>query len=410
MIHPDTQRLSTTPWFTWHSTECEQHVAKYGDRDYSEYLDSGNWCDRVLYIIPVSPMFTNQASQFSDDFVYGIPPEVLQSIRDRDTYLLWDMSPEIYSPDLMQKLWVRDYPWALRAQQFIENTLIKYNIPKDHTGLLTGNAQWQQVHSPWYETLTLHWHEQIWNPDWDANYNRLNILKYQSRDTRPNKFICNMGLVRDHKFELAHHLSETQTQTSGIVSLTGHPTEIERLSKEISDGDTLGLPWSSDLPDYDHWHQNPEQVLSANRNHWSYNSDLITDLLSSSVEFVVDTIMQDTDLTLNFNQTGDRPFRSFVTGKPFIYAGVYQGISYLRELGYKTFHEFWDESYDLLPDWRDRMHEVKRNWDRITRASHKELAMLTSQMTDILEHNLQCYSDNYSEHRHLRHLRSERYL
>lgn len=410
MIHPDTQRLSTTPWFTWHSTACNQHVAKFGDCDYLQYLDSGNWLDRDLYIIPVSPAFTQCGSEFEDDFVYGIPPEVLQSIKDRKTYLLWDMSFEIYSPDMMHKLWVRDTPWAGRAQQFIENTLVKYNITKDNTGLLTGNSQWQQVHSPWYETLTVHWHEQTWSPQWDQNYSQLNILKYKSCEPRPRKFISNMGLVRDHKFELAHYLKKNSWQSDGIVSLCGHPDEISRLSSEISDGDTLGLPWSADLPDYDTWHLCAQGVYTSDLQHRSHNSELLTNLLSSSVEFVVDTIMQDTQLTLDFNQTADRPFRSFVTGKPFIYAGPCKGISYLRELGYKTFHEFWDESYDLLPDWRDRMHEVKRNWERICRASHRELAMLTSQLTDILEHNIENYQNNYSEHRHLRHVTRERYL
>lgn len=410
MIHPDTQRLSTSPWFTWHSAECNQHLDKFGDCDYNHYLDSGNWLDRDLYIIPVSPAFTLPNSKFSDDFIYEMPPEVLESIKKRETYLLWDMSFEIYSPDLMQKLWVRDTPWALRAQQFIENTLVKYNIPKDHTGLLVGNNQWQQTHSPWYETLSVHWHEQIWDPNWDSNYTRLNILKYQMAEPRPHKFISNMGLVRDHKFELAHYLWENSWHSEGIVSLCGHPQEISRLSLEISGGDTLELPWSTDLPDYDVWHTRPLQVYDLNHTHYSHNPELLTNLLTSSVEFVVDTIMQDTELTLDFNQTADRPFRSFVSGKPFIYAGPYQGISYLRELGYKTFHEFWDESYDLLPDWRDRMHEVKRNWERICRASHRELAMLTSQMTDILEHNIENYVNNYAEHRHLRHVTRERYL
>ena len=410
MIHPDTQRLSTTPWFTWHSQACNQHVAKFGDIDYLDYLDSGNWLDRDLYIIPVSPEFTQPGSEFSDDFFYGIPPEVLQSIKNRDTYLLWDMSFELYSPDMMQKLWVRSVPWAHRAQQFVENTLVKYSIPKDHTGLLVGNNQWQQVHSPWYETLTVHWHERIWNPDWDKNYRKLNMLKYQSAEVRPQKFLANMGLVRDHKYELAQYLWENSYHTQGYVSLTGHPTEIQRLSTELNGGDTMALPWQTDLPDYDSWHLCAQQVTVKDNTQRSHNSELLTQLLSSSVEFIADSVMQDTDLTLNFNQTSDRPFRSFLTGKPFIYAGACQGISYLRELGYKTFHEFWDESYDLMPDWRDRMHEVKRNWEKICRASHRELAMLTSQMTDILQHNTENYLTNYQEQRHLRHLTRERYL
>lgn len=414
MIHTDTQRLSTTPWFTWDSIRCNQHTQRYGDRDYNHYLDSGNWCDRDLYVIPISHVWTSPHSGIPDDYVYQLPPEVLEAIKNRTLYLLWDMSTELYSPDMMHKLFVRDTPWAMRAQQFVENTLTKYAIPKDHTGLLTGNIMWQQVHSPWYETLTVNWHEQIWSYKTDRNYHNLNMLKYQEAEARPRKILTHLGMIRDHKLELAHHINHNHDISDCVLTITGHPSEIERLRSELesASGETcdLTMPTQSDLSDYPDWGQRVTQHWVSDNCYMGYNKQLKADYLNSAVELCVDTIVQDTQLTLDCNQTGDRPFRSFAMAKPFIYAGPHMGISYLRELGYKTFHEFWDESYDVLPDWRDRMHEVKRNIDRLLRASPREIAMLCQQMTDILQHNHENYVNNSESQRHLRHLNRERYL
>ena len=410
MIHPNTQRLSTTPWFKQHPDLAKMHLSKLGDIDYCEYLEDGLWLSRDLYVIPLSPMFTNQFNDIPDDFYFEIPEDVVSEIKNRKIYLLWDQSFELFSPDIMNKLFVRDTLWASRAQRFMENTQNHYDLVKDWCGCIVGNNKWQEVHSPWYETLTVQWHEQCWYTDTPqnksaklTNYHKLNNMKYQMSEPRGKKYISTMGMIRDHKLEMARYLHDNDWLQHGYVSLTENTTE-------FPDQEDLNLPWCLDLPGFKTWHRKPTQVYTKDKTHWTYSDKLLNMYLDSSVEIICDSVMQDTILTCEFNQTSDRPFKSFALGKPFIYLGPQKALSYLRELGFKTFKSIWDETYDVLPDWRDRIHYAKKNVEKLCKASPKEIAMLTSQITDIIEHNYHNYQTNFADKNHLRHLKRERYL
>ena len=223
MIHPDTHKLSTTPWFKQYPDLAKIHLSKLGDIDYCEYLEDGLWLSRDLYVIPLSPMFTNQFNDIPDDFYFEIPEDVVSEIKNRKIYLLWDQSFELFSPDIMDKLFVRDTLWASRAQRFMENTQNHYDLVKDWCGCIVGNNKWQEVHSPWYETLTVQWHEQCWYTDTPqnksaklTNYHKLNNMKYQMSEPRGKKYISTMGMIRDHKLEMARYLHDNGLATTWL--------------------------------------------------------------------------------------------------------------------------------------------------------------------------------------------------
>ena len=73
--------------------------------------------------------------------------------------------------------------------------------------------------------------------------------------------------------------------------------------------------------------------------------------------------------------------------KPFILVAPPFTLEYLKSHGYKTFEEFWDESYDTETHHGFRLAKIFKVIDKINAMSIEELKKLYIQMTPILKHN-----------------------
>lgn len=73
--------------------------------------------------------------------------------------------------------------------------------------------------------------------------------------------------------------------------------------------------------------------------------------------------------------------------KPFILVAPPYTLKYLREQGYKTFSEFWDESYDEETNHEKRLLKIIKLIFDINKKSIDELKEIYSKMEEILDHN-----------------------
>jgi hypothetical protein len=72
--------------------------------------------------------------------------------------------------------------------------------------------------------------------------------------------------------------------------------------------------------------------------------------------------------------------------KPFIIFASRDYLEYLRQIGFKTFNNFWDEGYDGF-DGADRLHKIQALIDNIAQKSIRELEKMYWDMQYTLEHN-----------------------
>ena len=90
----------------------------------------------------------------------------------------------------------------------------------------------------------------------------------------------------------------------------------------------------------------------------------------------------------NINFFTEKIFKPVLTCRPFIVLG---NKYYLRDLkqkfGFKTFNEYWDESYDDKDDIRDALPIITENLKYINSLSNTKLEELLYDMRDILKHN-----------------------
>lgn len=85
----------------------------------------------------------------------------------------------------------------------------------------------------------------------------------------------------------------------------------------------------------------------------------------------------------------EKILRAIAYEKPFILVGAVHSLEYLRSMGYKTFSDYWDESYDSELDHTRRLAKIFKLIDHIDSMTIDELHDLYNSMRPVLEHNKQ---------------------
>lgn len=88
--------------------------------------------------------------------------------------------------------------------------------------------------------------------------------------------------------------------------------------------------------------------------------------------------------TANYSE---KVYRPMFYKKPFILVAPPHTLHYMKEQGFETFSEFWDESYDTMEDHEQRIFAIFKLIDHINSKSIAELRDLYQLMLPKLEHN-----------------------
>lgn len=85
----------------------------------------------------------------------------------------------------------------------------------------------------------------------------------------------------------------------------------------------------------------------------------------------------------------EKIFKPIVAKMPFLVLAGAGNLDYLRSYGFKTFGDYWDESYDNIKDNSLRFAAVLSQLKYLANLPHKELVEMKKDMQNILEHNHQ---------------------
>lgn len=120
----------------------------------------------------------------------------------------------------------------------------------------------------------------------------------------------------------------------------------------------------------------------------SFPSDvrISTPIFNAYINIVIETISYKTPF--NVSWITEKTYKPIAYGKPFIMFSSPGTLSDLRILGFKTFHPYIDESYDLIDDDDDRRKAVVSEIDRIAKITEAQFNELLNNTRDIVEHNL----------------------
>lgn len=111
-------------------------------------------------------------------------------------------------------------------------------------------------------------------------------------------------------------------------------------------------------------------------------------LMKSFIFLVTETCFWQTKTHLT-----EKIFKPIVLRMPFILAGCANNLAYLRSYGFKTFSDFWDESYDSETDPVKRIEAIAKILKTISSLSQDQQKQMLMDMRPVLDHNYNLFND-----------------
>jgi hypothetical protein len=89
----------------------------------------------------------------------------------------------------------------------------------------------------------------------------------------------------------------------------------------------------------------------------------------------------------------EKIFKPIVLQMPFILVGCAHNLEYLRSYGFRTFSDFWDESYDAIEDPIERLRAIVKILQDLSTMDAKQQKCMLRDMQPVLEHNYNLFND-----------------
>jgi len=87
----------------------------------------------------------------------------------------------------------------------------------------------------------------------------------------------------------------------------------------------------------------------------------------------------------------EKTFKGFMTKRPMIITGARHSLQMLRNLGFKTWGDWWDESYDSMEHFYQRVAHITNIIKEISLLSVTDQRRICLEMQEVLEYNFQHY-------------------
>ena len=99
------------------------------------------------------------------------------------------------------------------------------------------------------------------------------------------------------------------------------------------------------------------------------------------------SIVTETNFQLNEVTLTEKSFKPAKEKHPFILVGSKGALKSIQRLGFKTFSEFWDESYDTIQDPKQRMKAIIELCKQIGSWNDQQIIDFRRKVKPILDHN-----------------------
>jgi len=222
--------------------------------------------------------------------------------------------------------------------------------------------------------------------DWYRGYNRTSLAQ-PFRDRKPyNTFLCPNNIIggeRKHRIEMLQQFVYRNLLDCNLISFPD-VCPYEGASLEL-----LCLKYDLECP------QVNLPLMIDNGSGYaaqSHQIDLWEQANNSLIHVVTETVYRG-----KRNHLTEKTFKPIVMQQPFIIQSCKGSLEYLRRYGFRTFSEFWDESYDEAED-SVRTYKIGELLESIHNMTQKEKTTLQTAVNSTVEHNYKWfYSTEFEE-------------
>lgn len=218
--------------------------------------------------------------------------------------------------------------------------------------------------------------------DWYRGYDQTFLITpWTERKIQKTFFSANriIGGLRQHRVLMLYHFARLGLMSNWISASAVCPVEnmpINEIAMHYQDrySDIVEVINQLDLPRLFPGEDTPRMSSC-----WL---DQFGPCAESLVYHVTETVYTGRRLQLT-----EKSFKPIALGMPFVLSATAGSLAYLRSYGFRTFSEFWDESYDLETDDYVRAEKVATVLKQLDDLSPQQKQELFQACWPVIEHN-----------------------
>jgi len=212
--------------------------------------------------------------------------------------------------------------------------------------------------------------------DWYRGYNH-SFLSQSWMDRKfDHAFICPNNIVggkRSHRLRFLHELDQRNCIDQNLISFPVVCPYEGKSVEELFQTHALPFPKKLSLP----------LIIDHDRNHanTSHRIDFWKHAMRCFCHVVTETVYDDQRIHIT-----EKTFKPIVLQQPFLMIGNRGALQYLRDYGFKTFGNLWNESYDEM-DHEHRIGAVADICQEITSWSQSQQHRAQEEIAEVVQHN-----------------------
>jgi hypothetical protein len=212
--------------------------------------------------------------------------------------------------------------------------------------------------------------------DWYRGYNHSFLSQPWIDREFDHAFICPNNIVggqRIHRLRLLSELGRRACIDQNLISFPATCPYEHRSVIELFQEHDLLFPKNLSLP----------LIIDDDRNHASdsHRIDFWEQAMRCFCHVVTETVYDDNRIHIT-----EKTFKPIVLQQPFLIVGNRSALKYLRDYGFQTFGDLWDEDYDDL-DHEHRIGAVANICQEITSWSESQRKQAQLEIADVVRHN-----------------------
>jgi hypothetical protein len=376
---------------TWPNTGPGTHLTAgpcmelVDGREESLYFGKRNF-DKYIYPIKVSPHIDQFAgAAFNGTKIAGnffwkyISAEALDDVRNGRALIVLDYAQENFI--------------AKSTYENLHTALDYSGIPKNQIVIAFNTFNAEEVYNSWFPEeeqmmIVKSWPFVISNTSYfymQTREGRTEFDSFQSskKRIRPNSFLFKIRRSREHRVALALALNEDGLLDLGDWSWLSDIKYYDTMVDEFNEKYGFKLTEAkvkklfSRLP----------KSLKDEPNDTYHSVSSWTDTQVDSYNNAYFYICTETYTDGPYKSVTEKICKPIGNYLPFLFVSFPGALQLLRDMGFKTFNGFIDESYDLEQDTQKRVAMVHAEIKRLCKMSKKQLHNWYWSMEDILVHN-----------------------